>query len=60
MLIERSSTERREMDDRRGADRRQLANAVAMDRRTDGRRSGLNRRMYLDRRLAAVSIADIL
>ncbi len=60
MLIERSSDERRKMDDRRGSDRRQQAIPVATDRRTGGRRTGLNRRMYLDRRLAATSIADIL
>lgn len=60
MLIERISDVRREMDDRRGPDRRQQAISVATDRRMDNRRSGLNRRMYLDRRLAATSIADIL
>ena len=60
MLIERDSDERREMDDRRGADRRHQVNPVAMDRRTGGRRAGLSRRMYLDRRMAATSISDIL
>lgn len=60
MLIERISDVRREMDDRRGPDRRQQAISVATDRRMGNRRSGLNRRMYLDRRLAATSIADIL
>lgn len=60
MLIERDSDDRRQEDGRRGADRRHQAIPVAMDRRTGGRRSGLSRRMYLDRRLAATSISDIL
>lgn len=60
MLIERDSDDRRQEDDRRGPGRRHQAIPVAMDRRTGGRRSGLNRRMYLDRRLAAASITDIL
>ncbi len=60
MLFERNSDDRREMNGRRGPDRRQQASPMTMDRRNSSRRSGLNRRMYLDRRLAAASIADIL
>ena len=60
MLFERNSDDRREMNGRRSPDRRQQAIPIAMDRRMGDRRSGLNRRIYLDRRLAAVSITDIL
>ena len=60
MLFERNNDDRREMNGRRGTDRRQQTHPIAMDRRNSNRRSGLNRRMYLDRRLAAASIADIL
>ncbi|MCH7520249.1 MAG: hypothetical protein IIB42_00925 [Candidatus Marinimicrobia bacterium] len=60
MLFERNSDDRRELSGRRGTDRRQQSIPMAMDRRMGNRRSSLDRRIYLDRRLAAVSITDIL
>ncbi|MCH7859288.1 MAG: hypothetical protein IID14_06260 [Candidatus Marinimicrobia bacterium] len=60
MLFERNSDDRRELSGRRGTDRRQQSIPIAMDRRMGNRRSSLDRRIYLDRRLAAVSITDIL
>ena len=60
MLFERNSDDRRELSGRRGTDRRQQSIPIAMERRMGNRRSSLDRRIYLDRRLAAVSITDIL